>query len=258
MGSFLIRLIVALGISAGILFLITGGQPTKLPEVSEEGFKMEFGDSYSVEGVRDKVKDFFSGKSTSTVIDLRNDSNSTSTEADVEFFKKILPQSESKDTDQVKDDELQEQPGEDKEESFIEKIANQIKNQLNKVSSNEETKNALSVKEDSVPSFTTACFPETKQVCSRDRCLKESPKAEFTLLDRGKSLIAHCDSEGCVTYNAEYEEVDGYENYQPVTPKGYIINKEKDVSENGRSEYVEVVTGGVKTTMYSGYCINRE
>ncbi len=256
MGSFLIRLIVALGISAGILFLVTGGQPTKLPEVSEDGFQMKFNDSYSVEGVKDKVKNFFSNKSTSTIADFEDNSNSTSTEADVEFFKNLLPQSKTK--DQVKDNEPQEELEEDKEKSFIEKIADQIKNQLNKVSSDKETQNALSVKDDSVPSFTTACFPDTKQVCSRDRCVKESPKAEFTLLDRDKSLIAHCDSEGCVTYNAEYEEVDGYENYQPVTPKGYIINKEKEISEDGRSEYVEVVTGGVKTTMYSGYCINRE
>jgi hypothetical protein len=259
--NFLVRLIIGLAVTAGIVFLITGGNPDKLPKPSEEGFQFEFDDSYSVDTVKTKVKDFFSNSS--STVSEKTDDLINKTEKDVSFFKDLFNAKESQSNESVenKENDSSTEVVEDEDKSFIEKISENLKKQINKITNKEEeVEDAFSneeAKETNIPTFTTACFPDSKQVCYSDKCVKDSPKVEFTLLDKEKSVIAHCNADGCITYESNYEERGDYENYQPKKPEGYIITKSKEVDENGRSEYMEIVTGGIKTTLYSGYCLNR-
>ncbi len=242
----MLKLIIAIGIAAAIFFLITGGAPNNLPKVTEDGFKVEVDDAGTVGEWKDKVKEFFSRTSTSTPSE---DSEEGENEADVEFFKKLFSGiSKSSSTDEVAD--------EGEEKGFLRNLIEKFKEQLDN-SEDSEVTGAFSSKVSNVPSFTTVCFPEIKQTCTPAGCEETSPQVEFSLLDKEESVIAHCDAEGCVTYSANYEETDGYENYQPVKPKGYIISKQMN-SDSDRFPYIEAVTEGIRITMYSGYCLERE
>jgi hypothetical protein len=250
---FLFRLILAVGIGAAIFFLVTGSSPSNLPKATEEGFKVEVDDSSTVGEWKEKIKNIFSENSTSTEIESNKEGEDK--EADVEFFKNLISKS-------VEEEEisLEEPENETKEDNFLQKIINNLKNQFNIDDSEKDaSEKAFSSKVDSVPSFTTVCFPETKQTCSPSGCKETSPKVEFTLLNKEESVIAHCDSEGCVTYDAEYIESGDYENYQPTKPEGYIISKQVNPEDSsGRSPYIEAVIRGIEITTYSGYCLERE
>lgn len=257
MSSFLIRLIIIIGLSTGIFFLVSGGEKNIIPDVSKEGFEMEFNDLYSVENIKDKVKNFFSSISTSSVANNIFDSSSTKLEDNVDFFKQILSRENNK-KNNFSSSSTSNNINNIENKNFVQKIIDSLKNQLSKKPDEEnELGDVFSLKQNSIPSFTTACFPDKKQVCSSDECVQKSPKVEFTFLDKKKLLIARCDAEGCVTYNSSYKEIDNYENYQPVEPKGYIISKQKNISENGRYQYTEIITTGGKTIIYSGYCLDR-
>ncbi len=244
--NFVLRIILALGIGAAIFFLITGSTPDNLPKSSEEGFKVEVEDSGTVGEWKEKVRRIFTGDSTTTESDA---SGNGGDEVDVEFFRKLVP-SGSEETGDAAEEKTLEKKG------FLQKLIDKFKEQLNK-SEESEAASVFSSKIDNVPSFTVVCFPEIKQTCSPAGCEETSPKVEFTLLDEEESVIAHCDAEGCVTYEAEYERNDGYDNYQPVKPKGYIISKEIK-SDDKRSAYIEAITRGIEIIMYSGYCLERE
>lgn len=245
--SFLLKLIIAIGIGAAIFFLVTGGAPDNLPKLTEDGFKVEVDDASTVGEWKEKVRDFFTRNSTST---SSEEELVDGDEADVEFFKKLfsgISKKASSTDEEVADEE---------EKGFLENIIDKFKEQLDKSDESEVT-GAFSSKVSNVPSFTTVCFPEIKQSCTPDGCEETSPQVEFTLLDKEESVISHCDAEGCVTYSAEYEETDGYENYQPIKPKGYIISKQVN-SDSERFPYIEAVTEGIRITMYSGYCLEKE
>ena len=106
-----------------------------------------------------------------------------------------------------------------------------------------------------LPIFTAACFPTFKQICTLGECEESDLGTTFTLLNNYLPSISRCDDLGCDTYDAQYEISGIYENYQPITPRGFLVKKELTAFLGGSEPaYVEIATTGVTTITYSGYC----
>jgi len=257
----LIKLVVALGVIVGIIFLVTGEKAVNFPKSTDEGFQVKFENSETISKWKNKVEDFFAGVSTSTEIES-SEKNENQEEADTAFFKELLSgrnkTNTSANSEKSSPDFLEEPTG---GKNFIENIVSKAKEWFEKPKLEDEKtpSSAFSEKVENVPTFTIACFPKIKQVCSPENCREVSFEAEFSLLDKEKSLIAHCDADGCVIYDAEYGINGEYENFQPNQSKGYIITKKiKSSDQGGRTEYTEIVTSGVNVTVYFGYCLERQ
>lgn len=126
---------------------------------------------------------------------------------------------------------------------------------------NSQAEEAFGSQVGKLPIFSSVCFPTYKQVCTDSEC--ESTETHdlgttFSLInnfDTNNPQMARCDAKGCDTYDAQYYVSGLYENYQPEQPRGFFIKKEnKSIVDTETTSYVEVVTTGVTTILYSGYC----
>ena len=85
----LIKLVVALGVIVGIIFLVTSEKAVNFPQSTDEGFQVKFENSETISKWKNKVEDFFAGVSTSTEIES-SEKNENQEEADTAFFKELL------------------------------------------------------------------------------------------------------------------------------------------------------------------------
>jgi len=110
-----------------------------------------------------------------------------------------------------------------------------------------------------LPHFSSFCFPTHGHICADGGCeIAKDLGTSFSLInnfDIGNSKISRCDSKGCDTYDATYYGSGFYENYQPKQPRGFFLKKETKLSvEQETTSYIEVVTLGMSSIFYSGYC----
>lgn len=110
-----------------------------------------------------------------------------------------------------------------------------------------------------LPFFSSACFPTYGQTCTDGKCeVAKDLGTSFSLVsnfDTNNQTMSRCEAKGCDTYDAQYYASGLYENYQPEQPRGFFLKKEgKSFVDTETTSYIEVVTMGVTTILYSGYC----
>lgn len=232
MGNFLLRVILVLGIAAAIYFVITGGHIINL--LGERGTKVmeSIKESEFVTDLRERVKSIDSSPFVAPGDEVVSPGNEVVSpieeEQDTSFFKQLF--------DTVKE-KLEQEEGKQQDVPAEHLFLSEQKN---------------------LPPFTAVCFPAFKQVCTATECSSAKLDAVFTLLDKNEANITRCSSNGCETFDSDYELSHGIEYYQPIRPLGLILTKEAIPSdETQRTVYIEISVQGITTTIYSGYCLEQ-
>lgn len=233
MKKFFFRLFLAAVIGFFIYFFISGNSLSDLTgkdgPISKEGFtklKDQVLGTFSVEN-----KDLEDVVSSTIDLDDENGSDPLSN-----LLKKFTGSDEQEDKD-----ESQENTEDDVQKSTTtEDYAAQIEENTN------------------LPDFNFVCLPEIKRECDFESCETKSPDINFILISSDDGLIHQCSLESCESFSYQGKRYSGSYNYQIQSDSGvYMVSRELESDDAGRTAYAEVRTEGIRTIMSLGRCLGK-
>lgn len=109
-----------------------------------------------------------------------------------------------------------------------------------------------------LPEFNLVCFPEIKRECNFEGCETVNPDINFTLINSDEGLVHQCSLEECKTFQYEGREYSNSYNYQiQSSDEMYMISRELEPDNSGRTAYAEMRARGVNTSINLGRCLGK-